>query len=195
MLLSTFNLVVWKEKKLILTFFFTRASKSMFGSFKQFVLEHLYLGWKFASIQLKEELLKYFKEVPQFLRITEVHCIYCTQECTCRGDVSQVMQNFSTLNDNSNISWRSGGITSLDFDDVDAQGKLLKPPLYSRTISILYIGEKEKTINLWNHRFCRIPKNNFCLSGFLLMKIAWYFKKCYLCKNKIKQCWVIPSKF
>ena len=57
------------------------------------------------------------------------------------------MQNFNTLDHYSNIGWRSGGITSLNIDAVDAENNVLKLPLNSCRISILYINEKERTKN------------------------------------------------
>ena len=81
--------------------------------------------------------MKYFKEGFQSVRITQG---------TCRGKVSQVVQNFNTLNHNSNIGWRSGGITSLNIDAVDTKGD------FSSSLGFLYTEEtaRRKTIILEN---------------------------------------------
>lgn len=71
-----------------------------------------------------EELLEHFREAFQFLRITEY---------------TQVMQNFDTLDHDSYIVWRSGGICS---DAVDAKDNMFKLPLNSW----------KDTTKLWNHK-------------------------------------------
>ncbi len=82
----------------------------------------------------------------QFLRITELQCRYYSHwERTCRGHVSQVLQNFNSLHHNPNMGRRSGGIASLSADAADGEDNFFQLPLNSCSIRNAHTGEKERT--------------------------------------------------